>query len=117
MRPDRPLLALLRAAESAPTGADYRWIVTEMQWFMDKNVFPGGGDLPWSLPEYKGDPDQSFCVDNAIEAAESHFNVSIHENWTDTEVDGLVEALAKIETAFSADGVESTAAAEATARL
>ena len=88
-----------------------------MQWFMDKNVFPGGGDLPWSLPEYKGDPDQSFCVDNAIEAAESHFNVSIHENWTDTEVDGLVEALAKIETAFSADGVESTAAAEATARL
>ena len=54
---------------------------------------------------------------NAIEAAESHFNVSIHENWTDTEVDGLVEALAKIETAFSADGVESTAAAEATARL
>ena len=39
---------------------------------MDKNVFPGGGDLPWSLPEYKGDPDQSFCVDNAIEAAESH---------------------------------------------
>ena len=43
------------AAEGFANAPNYRWIVSEMQWFMDKNVFPGS-DLPWSLPEYKGDP-------------------------------------------------------------
>lgn len=43
------------AAEGFANTVSYRWITSEMQWFMDKNVFPGS-DLPWSLPEYKGDP-------------------------------------------------------------
>ena len=64
------------SAEGFPNAVNYRWITAEMQWFMDKNVFPGS-DLPWSLPEYKGDPDQVFDVSNAIEAAETHFNVQV----------------------------------------
>ena len=46
-------------AEGFGNTVSYRWITSEMQWFMDKNVFPGS-DLPWSLPEYKGDP--GACV-------------------------------------------------------
>jgi hypothetical protein len=80
---------------------------------MDKNVFPGS-DLPWSLPEYKGDPDKVFDVSNAIEAAESHFNVQIHESWTQLEVDDFVSALVKIESHYGVAEVEAVVEAEGT---
>ena len=117
-------------AEGFGNTPSYRWIPSEMEWFVNKNVFPGS-DLPWSLPQYKGDPSECqtalfaelliesvtaasfvcadcvFDVSNAIEATDSHINVAIHENWGQQEVDDLVAALVKIEKAY---GVESAGA-------
>ena len=36
------------------SGPEPRAQVSEMEWFIKKEVFPGT-ELPWSLPEYKGD--------------------------------------------------------------
>ena len=46
--------------------------------------------------------DWDFDVSNAIEATDSHFNVQIHENWGQQEIDDLVAALVKIESAYAA---------------
>ena len=56
-------------------------------------------------------------MSNAIEATDSHFNVSIHENWGQQEVDDLVAALVKIESAYGAESskAESTAQVSAVA--
>ena len=56
-------------------------------------------------------------MSNAIEATDSHFNVSIHENWGQQEVDDLVAALVKIESAYSTESskAESTAQVSAVA--
>ena len=40
-------------------------------------------------------------MSNAIEATDSHFNVQIHENWAQQEIDDLVAALVKIESAYT----------------
>ena len=53
--------------------------------------------------------DWKFDVSNAIEATDSHFNVSIHENWGQQEVDDLVAALAKIESAYSKESSKAEA--------
>ena len=45
--------------------------------------------------------DWDFDVSNAIEATDSHFNVQIHENWGQQEIDDLVAALVKIESAYT----------------
>lgn len=57
--------------------------------------------------------DWDFDVSNAIEATDSHFNVQIHENWGQQEVDDLVAALVKIESAYAVESyaVESADAA------
>ena len=53
-------------------------------------------------------------MSNAIEATDSHFNVQIHENWGQQEIDDFVCALVKIETAY---GAEASAPAEAPAQV
>jgi dTDP-4-amino-4,6-dideoxygalactose transaminase len=57
------------SAEGVGVAAEYRYIVPEMPWFINKNVFPGS-DLPWSLPEYTGDAgSRDWEMPNAVSQA------------------------------------------------
>jgi len=87
------------AAEGIPVGVSYRHIPSEAAWFRDRQVFPPS-DYPWGLPAYQGDRDASFPCPQAVEAAESHFIMSIHEAFGEAEIADTLAALGKVEEAY-----------------
>ena len=87
------------AAEGIPVTVAYRYIPSEAIWFKERRVFPGS-DYPWGLPAYKGDRKAQFACPNAVAAVESHFILSIHENFAAQEVADIAEAFAKVERAY-----------------
>ncbi len=96
---DKDGFARAVAAEGIPLSASYRYIASEAEWFRQRKVF-GSSDYPWGLPEYKGDREATFPCPQAVEAVESHFIMSIHENYGDREVEDVLAALKKVEEAY-----------------
>jgi perosamine synthetase len=96
---DKDTFARAVAAEGIPVGASYRHIPSEAQWFRERCVFPGS-DYPWGLPEYAGDRAATFPCPGAVAAAESHFMLSIHEQFSEREVRDIAAAFAKVESAY-----------------
>ncbi|MFC1526617.1 DegT/DnrJ/EryC1/StrS family aminotransferase, partial [Candidatus Latescibacterota bacterium] len=86
-------------AEGIPVNPSYRHIPSEAKWFRERRVFPPS-DYPWGLPDYGGDRQATFPCPQAVESAESHFSLSIHENLGDREVADVAAALAKVEAAY-----------------
>ena len=81
-------------------GITIPWHLPEdFKWFKERRVFPGS-DYPWGLPAYKGDRNAEFPCPKAVEAVESHFIMSIHEQWSEQEVADVAAALAKVEKAY-----------------
>ena len=95
---DKDTFAKAVGAEGLPVGVSYRHIPSEATWFREKRVF-GNSDYPWGLPAYKGDLGAEFHCPNAVESVESHFNLSIHENYGEREIADIVAALEKVEKA------------------
>jgi dTDP-4-amino-4,6-dideoxygalactose transaminase len=60
----------------------------------------GKSGYPWTCDLYKGDRNATFPCPNASEAAETHFNISVHENYGEQEVRDILEALRKVEKAY-----------------
>lgn len=96
---DKDGFAKAVAAEGIPVSVSYRHIPSEATWFRERKVF-GNSDYPWGLPAYRGDRDATFPCPNAVEAAETHFTMSIHENYGSQEVEDVVRALEKVEQAY-----------------
>ncbi len=96
---DKNAFARAVAAEGIPVGASYRHIPSEAKWFRERCVFPGS-DYPWGLPDYQGDRAATFDCPQAVAAAESHFMLSIHENFGAREVEDIAAAFAKVEAAY-----------------
>ncbi len=96
---DKDRFAKAVAAEGIPVSVSYRHIPSEATWFRERKVF-GNSDYPWGLPAYQGDRDATFPCPNAVEAAETHFTMSIHENYGPQEVEDVVRALEKVEKAY-----------------
>jgi len=99
LRVDKVAFAEALAAEGIPVGVSYRHIPSEAAWFRQRMVFPGS-DYPWGLPEYRGNRDAVFPCPNAVAAAEEHFTVPVHENYTTREADDIVAAIRKVEAAY-----------------
>jgi dTDP-4-amino-4,6-dideoxygalactose transaminase len=87
------------SAEGIPCFAAYRHIPSEAKWFKERNTY-GKGGYPWTAPAYKGNRDWQFPCPNAVEATETHFNLSINESFGDQEVADFAEALHKVEKAY-----------------
>lgn len=96
---DKDTFAQAVAAEGIPLAASYRYISSEAEWFRQRKVF-GSSDYPWGLPEYQGDRDATFPCPQAVEVVESHFIMSIHENFGTPEVEDTLAALRKVEAAY-----------------
>ena len=99
LKVDKDRFAQTVAAEGIPVTASYRHIPSEAIWFRERRVFPGS-DYPWGLPAYGGNREAIFPCPNAVEAAESHFIMSIHENFGEQEVEDILAALRKVEQAY-----------------
>ena len=96
---DKADFAKAVAAEGIPVSVSYRHIPSEAIWFRERKVF-GNSDYPWGMPEYQGDRNASFPCPNAVEAAETHFTMSIHENLGTQDADDVAKALEKVENAY-----------------
>ena len=99
LKVDKDAFARAVAAEGIPLAASYRHIPSEASWFRERKVF-GNSDYPWGLPGYGGDREATFPCPRAVEAVESHFTMSIHENYGEREVEDILGALKKVEEAY-----------------
>ena len=70
-----------------------------MDWFKNRRVF-GTSKYPWASPGYKGDRNRQFPTPNAVKTMETQFNLSIHENWREREIEDTVAILEKVDGAF-----------------
>lgn len=86
-------------AEGIPVNPSYRHIPAEAIWFRNKAVF-GKTGFPWNAADYKGPREPQFKIENAIQVAETHFNIHIHENYGQREIDDVIGALKKVENAY-----------------
>lgn len=99
LKVDKDTFARAVAAEGIPVTPSYRHLPAEALWFRQRRVFPPS-DYPWGLPAYQGDRHAQFPCPNAVAAAQSHFVLAVHENYTDQEVADILAALRKVEGAY-----------------
>jgi dTDP-4-amino-4,6-dideoxygalactose transaminase len=83
-------------AEGIPVVKSYRNIPSEQPWFTNRAVY-GKTSCPWGCPLYKGGMNKSFSLPNAEAAVNSHFNIHIHEDYTEKEIDDIIRAIVKVE--------------------
>lgn len=77
----------------------YRAIPVEQPWCVERRVF-GTAGLPWTSPQYKGNPDKQYPLPNAYAATDACFDVMIHEGHTLSDANKIVKAIAKVEAAY-----------------
>ena len=88
------------SAEGIPNGASYRAIPAEQPWFQNKACF-GDSGFPWDCSDYNGSKTPQYRIDNAIEAVETHFRITIHEHYGDQEIENVVSAVKKVAAAYA----------------
>lgn len=86
-----------RGVLAAPT---YTAIIYAQPWFANKNIFGGGTDLPWSLPECKRVPDYTHCCPNAESALANHLMISFNESITAPTVDRMAQAILEVDALY-----------------
>ncbi len=86
-------------AEGIPVTESYRHIFCEVPWFINKAVF-GTSGFPWNCSDYKGPREPQFKIDNVIKVVDTHFNIYMHENYGQREIDDILTAVEKVENAY-----------------
>ncbi len=87
-------------AEGLPFRPTYSNTMTAAPWYKQRRVF-GTSRLPWSSPQYKGNPDQEYPLPNTLATDASCFNLFIHENCGEQEAADVVRAIKKVEKAYA----------------
>ena len=99
---DKATFCVALSAEGLSVMTDYRpGMPHGQEWFVKRRVF-GNSGYPWASPDYKGDPNQHFACPNAHAMIESHFNLTLHENWGGQEIDDAVAIFQKVAATFAA---------------
>ncbi|MBN1352698.1 DegT/DnrJ/EryC1/StrS family aminotransferase [candidate division KSB1 bacterium] len=99
IKTDKETFCKALSAEGIPAAPSYRHIPAEAPWFKNKATF-GKSGFPWNCSDYHGPRTPVYRAENAIEAAETHFMIPIHENFGQQEVDDILSAIKKVETAY-----------------
>lgn len=85
--------------EGIPIFAFFRYIPCEMEWFREKAVF-GKTGFPWNCSDYRGERNPQFKTTNVNHVAETHFNIAIHEGYSEDDINDIIVALRKVENAY-----------------
>lgn len=96
---DKAAFCAALGAEGIPVTASYEHIPAHAPWFRNQSIF-GSSGFPWSASEYSGPRNPVYEMVNARQAAAEHFNIGIHENYGPREIDDILTALKKVETAY-----------------
>jgi perosamine synthetase len=97
---DKAAFCAALAAEGMPVTESYRATPGERPWCVNKAVF-GNSGFPWDCSDYAGPREPQVHVDNAIAVTDVHFNIGLHENYGEREIDDIVAALRKVEDAYA----------------
>lgn len=97
---DKETYAQALIAEGLPVNASYRAALPYTQsWFVERRVF-GAPGYPWSSPDYKGNAERTFPTPNAHAVMEDHFNLHLHENWGEQEVEDAIAIFQRVDAHF-----------------
>ncbi len=97
---DKATYAQALMAEGLPVNPSYHAALPHtMTWFKERRVF-GRPGYPWTSPDYKGDRDRVFPCPNAHAVMATDFNVGIHENWTQQEIDDAIAIFHRVDAHF-----------------
>jgi dTDP-4-amino-4,6-dideoxygalactose transaminase len=84
--------------EGLPVSPSYDHIVYDAPWMRDRQTF-GQSGYPWTATLRGRELRYEDTCPNARKAIASHMLLSLHEGWTDRELDDLATALRKVERA------------------
>jgi dTDP-4-amino-4,6-dideoxygalactose transaminase len=97
---DKTTYAQALIAEGLPITPSYRIGLPHLQsWFEERRVF-GAPGYPWSSPDYKGDAQRRFPTPNAQAVMETDFNLHIHENWSEQDVEDAAAIFQRVDAYF-----------------
>jgi len=99
LRVNRDTFCQALAAEGIPVTPSYRHCPVEAPWFINRSVF-GSSGFPWTAPNYTGNRNPTAKIDNMIAVTDCHFNIPLNERYGQVEIDDIVNALIKVETAY-----------------
>jgi perosamine synthetase len=97
---DRDTYCKALAAEGVGFFTRYNYMPHTHDWFAKRNVF-GRPGLPWTSPQYKGDPDREFPCPNVRATVERCIAINVFESWTEREAQDVVTAFTKLENAYA----------------
>ncbi len=92
--------ALALKAEGLPVTETYRYVPCENPWFKNQSVF-GKSGFPWQCKDYHGERQPVFKFDNITQVTDTHFNLNIHENYSEKDIADIAEALFKVSHFYS----------------
>ncbi len=97
---DKETYAQALIAEGLTINPSYRAALPHTQsWFEERRVF-GTPGYPWTSPDYKGDPQRRFPCPNAHAVMEDHYNLHLHENWSEQEIEDAIAIFQRVDAYF-----------------
>ncbi|NCB09926.1 MAG: hypothetical protein EOM73_17440, partial [Bacteroidia bacterium] len=90
------------SAEGVPVNSYYAATPFTSDWYTKRHVF-GSSGYPWSAPEYKGDHDKYYTLNDVPNAAKSLSDtvmVFILESWSETNISQICDAFHKVYEAY-----------------
>ena len=88
------------AAEGLLVRARYVDPCHMQDWYRQRRVF-GTSGLPWTAPQYQGNPDRAFPCPNAWAALDAHFDLPLNESWGNQEAADIAAIFKKVARAYA----------------
>ena len=90
------------SAEGLPVNAYYAATPFTGDWYTKRNVF-GSSGYPWAAPEYKGNRNKYYTLEdvpNAAKALDDTIMLYLNESWSDTNIAQVSGAFYKVYEAY-----------------
>jgi len=100
VRVDKKTFCAALGAEGLPVTDSYRAIPAERPWHINQAVF-GTSGFPWACSDYAGPRELQLKIDNAVAVTDTHFNIGVHENYGEREIDDILAAIDKVGAAYA----------------
>jgi perosamine synthetase len=99
IRVDKQTFVKALQAEGVMADPDYNHVPCTFAWFKNKAVF-GKSGFPWNCSDYNGPKNPSFKTKNISDVVASHFNMTLFESWSQSDINNILAALNKVEAAY-----------------
>lgn len=92
---DKATFCSALAAEGLLVRARYINPCHMQDWYRRRRVF-GKSGLPWTAPQYRGNPNRAFPCPNTLAALDAHMDMVVRESWGNREAADIVAIFKKV---------------------